>query len=244
MIKLIAFDKGWVLFRPGNWEILHQKGFTDEEGYWLLREALGRTNDWICLQLKKGKSSKQIISVLKKYYPSHCALLDRVQPILKKTISIAFIDNIKLARKLQKRGYQVEIWSDNGLGGLKKNVDYKDSDIGLVPELKENCPIYKKYSSVHMNLKVPTFYSKDLGFKKENPEFFKKVLLAHPKIKPSEMMFIEDRPQNILSAKSLGINCIQFVVSELKGYREQIKGVPVIHTTKALIQKLHQKEAK
>ncbi len=239
MIKLVAFDAGWVLFRPHNWELLHQKGFTDDEGYWLFREGLGRTSDWIRYQFKKGKSSRQVVSVLKKYYPQNAGLLDRVRPILKKVIPADFTDNIELAHQLQKMGYQVEIWSDNGLGGSPKNKDYQDSEIGLIPELPLNCPLYKKYSSVHMDLKAPAFYSKDLGVKKENPAFFKKILQVHPQIKSSEMIFIEDRSKNIYAAKSMGIECIQFVKNGIE--REKADGVPVARTTKQLTSILYGK---
>ena len=237
-IKLIAFDAGWVLFRPGNWEVLHKNGFTDDEGYWLLREVFGRANDWILYQLKKGRTPKQIITVLKKFYPNHKELLNRIQPLLKKVVCIDYEDNIKLGYQLQKAGYIVEIWSDNGLGGPKKKT-YKDSDIGLMPELPNNSPLYKKYTSVHQKLQVPTRYSRDLGVKKENPEFFKKVLAKHKDIHADEMIFIEDRPQNIESAMQLGINCIQFVATTNE--RERVKGVPVVHTTRELVNKLKKK---
>ena len=235
-IKLIAFDMGWVLFRPGNWEVLHKHNFTDEEGYWLLREAFGRTNDWIRLQMKKGKTSKYIVSVLKKYYPEHAELLDCVCPILKHVVSIDLINNIKLGYKLEKAGYQVEIWSDNGLGGPQKGVDYQESETGLVPELESNHPLYKKYVSVHRELKVPSYYSKDLNVLKKDPLFFKKVLSKHKNLKPEEVVFIEDRPKNIKSAQSLGIQCIQFVGKTNE--REQVEGVPVVHTTKQVIKEL------
>ena len=156
MIKLVAFDAGWVLFRPHNWEFLHQKGFTDDEGYWLFREGLGRTSDWIRYQFKKGKTARQVVSILKKYYPNHADLLSRVQPIIRRLIEKDIISNIQLGLQLQKAGYQVEIWSNNGLGGPKKDMDYPDSEIGQIPELPLNCPLYKKYPSVHTNLKVPT----------------------------------------------------------------------------------------
>lgn len=239
MIKLVAFDAGWVLFRPHNWELLHQKGFTDNEGYWLFREGLGRTSDWIRYQFKKGKSARQIVSVLKKYYPEHTDLLDRVQSIIRRLIEQDIISNIQLGYQLQKAGYLVEIWSDNGLGRPQKDFDYQDTDIGLIPELKHNHFLYKKYPSVHTDLKVPSFYSKDLGVKKESPEFFKKVLQAHPKIKPSEMIFIEDRSKNIYAAKSIGIECIQFVKNGIE--REKVDGVPMARTTKELIGILHRK---
>lgn len=237
-IKLIAFDAGWVLFRPGNWEVLHKHGFTDDEGYWLLREGLGRTNDWILYQIKKGKTSKQIVAILKKLYPNHAELLSRVQPLLKKIVSIDFIDNIKLGYQLQKEGYIVEIWSDNGLGGPKKKT-YKDSDIGLIPELSANSPLYKKYASVHQKLNVPCVYSRDLNVKKENPEFFKKALARHKNIHANEIIFIEDRPQNIESALKLGINCIQFVAATNE--REPIKGVPIARTYRKLLNELKKK---
>ena len=239
MIKLVAFDAGWVLFRPHNWELLHQKGFTEDEGYWLFREGLGRTSDWVRHQFKKGKSARQVISVLKKYYPQKANLLNRVQPVMRRLIEKDVISNIRLGNQLQKAGYLVEIWSDNGLGDFQKNTDYQDSEIGLIPELSLNCPLYKKYPSVHIDLKVPAFYSKDLGVKKENPEFFKKVLKAHSKIKPSEIIFVEDRPQNIYAAKSMGIECIQFVMNGIE--REKVMGVPVARTTKELAGILHRK---
>lgn len=242
MIKLVAFDAGWVLFRPHNWELLHQKGFTDEEGYWLFREGLGRTSDWIRYQLKKGKSARQLVSVLKKYYPERANLLNRVQPIMRRLIEKDIISNIQLGYQLQKKGYLIEIWSDNGLGGLHKSKDHQESEIGLIPELPFKCPLYKKYPSVHTDLKVPAFYSKDLGVKKENLEFFKKVLKAHSKIKPSEIIFVEDRPQNIYAARSIGIECIQLVMNGIE--REKVEGVPVARTTKQLIGILHRKGIK
>ncbi len=241
MIKLIAFDAGWVLFRPRNWELLHQKGFTDDEGYWLFREGLGRTSDWIRYQLKRGKTSRQVIKILQQYYPEKADLLRRICPYLRRLIEEDYIPNIQLGCQLQKAGYQVEIWSDNGLGGPQKGVDYQDSEIGIIPKFKFNHPLYKQYHSVHTRLKVPAFYSKDLDFLKKDPEFFKKVLRAHPKIKPEEMIFIEDRPKNILSAKSVGIQCIQFVMNSIRQNRERVAAVPVVHTTGELKQKLRSK---
>ncbi len=234
-IKLITFDKGYVLFRPVNWDVLNKANFTNDEKYWLVREGLGRTSDWIKFQLKHGKTSKQIVSVLKKAYPAHAKLLNRVQPLLTNVISVDFTDNVKLARQLQKSEILVEIWSDNGLGGAK-DKKYPDSDAGLEPELPAKHPLYKKYVSVHDELNVPGVYSRDINIKKENPKFFKTALARHKNIKPNEVIFIEDRPQNIESALSLGINCIQFIPKFCE--REIVKGVPVAHTTNELIREL------
>jgi len=241
MIKLIAFDAGWVLFRPKNWELLHEKGFTDDEGYWLFREGLGRTSDWIRYQLKQGKTSRQIIKILQQYYPEYSDLLVRIRPYLRRLIEEDLVSNIQLGYRLQEAGYQVEIWSDNGLGGPQRGVDYQDSEIGLIPKFGPDHPLYKKYPTVHTELKVRSFYSNDLCVLKKDSEFFKKVLRAHPKIKPSEMIFIEDRPKNIISAQSVGIECIQFVMSGIKWNRERVAGVPVAHTTEELKQRLRLK---
>ena len=231
-IKLIAFDKGWVLFRPVNWDIIRDIGLSIDEQYWLVRE-LWRINDWIRFQFKRGKTSRQIISVIKKSYPNHVKLWGRVSPLLKKIISIDFEDNIKLGQDLKKSGYKVEIWSDNGLGGAK-DKKYEISDAGLVPELSPKHPLYKKYVSVHHELLVPGIYSRDINVKKENPKFFKIALSK--KIKPDEVIFIDDRSQNIESALSVGINCIQFIPDFCD--RDVVKGVPVVHTTKGLIREL------
>lgn len=238
-IKLIAFDQGWVLFRPINWEILNKTSLTNDEKYWLVREGLWRTRDWIKIQLKRNKTPKQIISDMKKYYPEHTELLDKVRPILKDIISIDFIDNIKLGRQLLKAGFSVEIWSDNGLGGKTKTKKFPTSDAGLAPELPASSPLYKKYTSVNHELKVPGIYSRDINILKEDPKFFKTAMARHKKIQPEEVIFIEDRPQNIKSALSLGINCIQFIPKFCE--REIVKDVPVAHTTKELIKELKKK---
>lgn len=230
-IKLIAFDAGWVLFRPGNWEILHKYGFTDDEGYWLLREGLGRTSDWIRFQLQKGKTSRQIIKILKQYYPQHVALLDRVCPILKDVVPVDFLDMIQLGYELQKSGYLVEIWSDNGLGGPKQKT-WQDSNIGLIPELKPTCALYKKYPSIHKELKVGAVYSRDIGVLKRDVVFFEKALKKHKGLKPEDVVFIEDRPSNIESAKHLGIRCIQFIAKT--NHREKVDGVPVARSVREI----------
>ncbi len=238
-IKLIAFDQGWVLFRPINWEILNKISLTNDEKYWLVREALWRTRDWIKIQLKRKKTPKQIISIMKKYYPEHAELLDKIRPILKDIISIDFTDNIKLGQKLLNMGFLVEIWSDNGLGGKQKNKNFPTSDAGLTPELPAKSPLYKEYVSVHQELKVPSVYSRNINILKEKPKFFKTVMARHKKIQPEEVIFIEDRPQNIKSALSLGINCIQFIPKYCE--RENVENTPIAHTTKELIKELKKK---
>ena len=64
-------------------------------------------------------------------------------------------------------------------------------------------------------------------------------MARHKKIQPEEVIFIEDRPQNIKSALSLGINCIQFIPKFCE--RETVTGIPIAHTTKELIKELKKK---
>lgn len=47
--------------------------------------------------------------------------------------------------------------------------------------------------------------SSDVGYKKPSPEFFEKVFEKIPDIKKEEILFFDDRPENIESAQNLGI---------------------------------------
>ena len=51
-------------------------------------------------------------------------------------------------------------------------------------------------------------YSHDLGYRKPNPDIYKEVIDRHDLI-PKRTIFLDDRPENIESAKSLGIEAIR-----------------------------------
>ena len=53
------------------------------------------------------------------------------------------------------------------------------------------------------------FLSHKIGFAKPNKRIFEYVIRKIP-FKKNEIIFIDDKPQNVEVAKSLGINAIQF----------------------------------
>lgn len=59
----------------------------------------------------------------------------------------------------------------------------------------------------------PVLLSYEIGVKKPNPEAFK-ILLETLQKPASHVLFIDDRQENIESAKSLGIDSIQFISPE------------------------------
>ncbi len=57
------------------------------------------------------------------------------------------------------------------------------------------------------------FFSCDLGLAKPDPRYFQAIILAL-QVDPQEVLFVDDKPQNINSASSLGIHARCFVNSK------------------------------
>jgi epoxide hydrolase-like predicted phosphatase len=67
------------------------------------------------------------------------------------------------------------------------------------------------YIKTHFDIRFfnKAFFSNELGFMKPDKKIYNYVL-KQIKFKPNECLFIDDKIDNIESAKSLGINTIQF----------------------------------
>ena len=80
--------------------------------------------------------------------------------------------------------------------------------------------------SIHPFLKIfkHTFYSYDLGRLKKNPETFSEVLDALS-VYPHNCLFIDDNPNNVSVAESVGIPSIQFVNAEQLASELERRGV-------------------
>ena len=61
---------------------------------------------------------------------------------------------------------------------------------------------WKAFSSVFDKM----YLSHEIGFRKPDKEAFQ-IILEENKLKPNEVFFVDDSPQHIEAAKSLGINC-------------------------------------
>src|SRR5690606_1641082 len=93
---------------------------------------------------------------------------------------------LRFARKLKKEGYVVAVLSDQ----------WHLSSPSLIP--KEFHKIFDTF-----------VISCDVGSRKPNLEIYK-ILLKKLKVRPKEILFIDDRPWNLVPAKKLGIQTILF----------------------------------
>ena len=101
---------------------------------------------------------------------------------------------IDIAKGLQAR-YNLILMSDNEETTVKI----------LKKEHKEMLGLFKKL-----------YFSYELGIKKPDPKFYKRVL-EDSNLNPSECVFIDDKEKNIESARKFGINGILFLnINQLK----------------------------
>ncbi|MEK6833366.1 MAG: HAD-IA family hydrolase [Nanoarchaeota archaeon] len=100
-----------------------------------------------------------------------------------------FLPNKQLFKKaleLKKRGYKIAVLSDQ----------WYLSREALMPK-----KLYNKFNLV--------LVSCEQGMRKPNPEFYK-LLIKRLKLKPSQILFIDNQTWNIKPAKALGIKTILF----------------------------------
>ncbi len=113
-------------------------------------------------------------------------------------------------------------------GGVLTKGDYLTETIDIDPEMKNLVSkLGKKHKTVVVtndNSKVfghihdifgtrklfdTTFVSSDVGYRKPDPRFYKKVLNSL-NAKPRDVIYIDDSYDNVRSAKKLGIKSIHF----------------------------------
>ena len=117
----------------------------------------------------------------------------RVRNIIVKAYRFNFKQNkqlFKQAFKLKKQGYKIGVLSDQ----------WHLSQEAIMPKR-----LYKKFS--------PVIVSNEVGMRKPNPKIYK-LLLKKLKLKPSEVLFIDNQEWNTKPAKKLGIKTIQFKNNE------------------------------
>ncbi|MFH1770831.1 MAG: HAD-IA family hydrolase [archaeon] len=112
-----------------------------------------------------------------------------------------FVDNPKMVKVLKKLKRKVKL-------ALSQNSSRYDYDIQS--KTLESFKIFEEF-----------FYSSDLGCYKENPEYFNQCIKKLG-VKPEEILFFEDQPKNVESAKEVGINTHLFTsVKEFKRIVEE-----------------------
>jgi putative hydrolase of the HAD superfamily len=91
---------------------------------------------------------------------------------------------------------------------IAKNLSQKYDVYILSNQLKPKADFIRQHFDISFFADV--FFSNELGMKKPNEDIFHYVL---DKIgfKPEEVVFVDDNPNNIATASSLGIHAIRFV---------------------------------
>lgn len=87
-------------------------------------------------------------------------------------------------------------------------------DKGIKCMIATDHSLYRKIDVwEHLNMKNSfdgIIASADCGFTKEEPEFFSKAMEMFAVTDPTAMAFIDDDPENVEVAKSLGINAVTY----------------------------------
>ncbi len=195
-IKAIVFDIGGVLFLPKYSVFLkpnHHKSTLGVHEYVAKKLKLSIDQyfdsiDSVYSKSIEGKiSEKELLNSL-----SHALLYPKEELIelYTRAYSKKFKLNkelIKFAKKLKDQGFKLAILSDQ----------WHLSKRALVPEF-------------FYNLFHPVLISCDYGLRKPNPAFFK-LLLRKIKLKPKQVVFIDNQPWNIEAAEKLGLVAIQYI---------------------------------
>jgi len=195
MIKTIIFDSGGVLNSDQNLWSSNFKKILKITG--LPFKEVDRIGNLYWININLGKEKLSIIwkEIIKK---SHKKIkISDLNNIYYKGISVNK-DVLSLAKKLKKEGFNMVILSNESKIGMRMKIrKFKLNDL---------------FSKIYCTA--------DLGLAKPNKKAFKYVL-NDLKQKPCEIIFVDDRKENINTANILGINSIQF--NNIKQLKKEIR---------------------
>ena len=181
MIKCILFDLGGVIV-----------DYTDKEYYRYLSSISNINAFKIEKMITPIKSKLEEGMLTESNFNSLLAKMLKI-PIKKVQWSSFYKSHSKINKKVLRLATMLKEKYDIG---FLSNVD---SARHIITKHRINYGIFKyRFCSCYMKMSKP------------NPEIFKKVL-AKMKLKPWEIIFIDDRKDNVESANSIGINAIQFI---------------------------------
>jgi putative hydrolase of the HAD superfamily len=121
----------------------------------------------------------------------------------------------------------LEKWHAQGSGeklaACWSSIAADEAILGLVARLRRAgyvCALttnQQRYRAAHMAKVLGyeqkfdhSFYSCELGYAKPDADYFRAVIRALP-FEPQELLFIDDRRDNVSAAAALGINAVRFV---------------------------------
>jgi HAD superfamily hydrolase (TIGR01509 family) len=180
MIKALLVDGDGIVLKPRD------KYFSDrlrEDGYNFPKDSEKEFFKEVYPDIRLGKKSlkKEVSKFLSKW-----SWDKSVDELLEYWFSYENkLDNnvLKLLQELRKKGVKTYLASDHS--------KYRAND------LWENVGL-KRHFDGH-------FFSCHLGFTKEQPKFYKKVL-KKLKLRPNELRFFDDEKENVDTAKNVGID--------------------------------------
>lgn len=122
----------------------------------------------------------------------------------------------------RKKGIMLDPnWSDSLLLSMKRAINANDEMFALVKSLKAEqvtvgmlSNIDQRYAKInetfgYYELFDPCLLSYEIGVDKPNPQAFA-ILLERLKLPAKEIVFIDDKKENVEAAKNLGIDAILF----------------------------------
>ncbi len=192
-IKAILFDIGGVLALPKK-PIKNKKGDIVSGVHSYVAQKLGISIDqWfdsidsVYSKSIEGKiSDKKVLEIIS---GNNKTSAEKIEKLIVEAYKLKMKQNKQLlnkAFKLKKLGYKIAVLSDQ----------WPLSKRALIPD-----NLYRNFNKL--------IVSCDVGLRKPNPKIYK-LSLKKLKMKPSEVLFIDNQRWNIKPAKKLGIKTILF----------------------------------
>ncbi len=131
---------------------------------------------------------------------------------------------IKKIEKLYFKSYKKVHRRNNGLFKIIKKLKKQRFKVGVLSDqwALSNEPVIPKKDRKLFDQVV---ISCEVGMRKPNPKIYK-LILNRLKVKPSEAIFIDNQPWNLIPANKMGLNTILFVNN--KKTKDQLKDFGVL----------------
>lgn len=200
MIKNVIFDIGRVLFSYEPYDYIMSYGYdekTSKEIFNIVFDDYGK-----CLQLDRGIiSEEEFLNTLLVQNPNYCDIIKEVLSnwnIMLKPMQ----ETIDFYINLKEKGYKIYLLSNFS------KVNYE--------KLEKQNEFLRLADGKIISYEVKTI--------KPEKKIYE-LLLSKYNLIPQECIFIDDRKENIIAAKNLGINGIQFkdIKTTIKIFEECIK---------------------
>ena len=184
-IRLVLFDIGGVVIEWQDSWLYHQVA----QKYGIDENKLSKECETEIPRLHSGEIQESEFwkTIGKKINSEEIMSINRsfFYEIFKKEIKLNH-EVLSLVKKIKKKGFKVGV-----LSNLEKSTNLVLNELGMFEDFEFQ------------------FLSHRIGFAKPNKRIFEYVLKKIP-FKKNEIIFIDDKPQNVKAAITLGINAIQY----------------------------------